>query len=192
MLKIISGQYRSRHLQIPPGNETRPMGSRTKSGVFNLLRGWFDGTNVLDLYAGVGTMGLEAASLGAKRVICVEQNRYIADYLRANVLTLGCSDRVQVVQTDALGPGAIAAAPAPVDVVFVDPPFELMRSDEGRRRVLDQVRALRDVLATKSFVVLRTPECPDSEAYRIEGFDGPERHDYGAEQHVLLYAPRHA
>ncbi|MSR29824.1 MAG: hypothetical protein EXS03_09710 [Phycisphaerales bacterium] len=189
MLKILSGQYRSRQLQIPEGDETRPMGARPKAAIFNLLRGWFEDANVLDLYAGVGTMGLEAASQGAKRVVCIEQNRYIADFLRANILTLGCADRVQAVQTDALGPGAVAAAPAPVTVAFVDPPFELMREDDGRQRVLDQIAALRRVMAPKSFVVLRTPEAPDGARYHIAGFDGPEAHGYGAEQHVLLYAP---
>ncbi len=192
MLKILGGEFRSRLLQIPPGNETRPMGARTKAAVFNILRGWFSDANVLDLYAGVGTMGLEAASLGARRVVCVEQNRYIADYLRANVITLKCGDRVQVVQTDALGPGAVAAAPQPVDIAFIDPPFELMRSEEGRARVLAQIRALHAAMAPKSFVVLRSPEKPNPVADRVEGFDGPETHDYGAEQHVLLYAPQHA
>lgn len=189
MLKIQSGEFRSRTLQIPEGTQTRPMGSRAKGAIFNLLRGWFEGARVLDLFAGVGTMGLEAASLGAAKVVCVEQNRHTGEFLRANILTLGCADRVQWVQTDALGPGAFAAAPKPVDIVFVDPPFEIMREEEGRLRVLEQIKNLRPQLAEKSFVVLRTPELKRESNYSIEGFDGPEVHDYGAEQHVLLWAP---
>lgn len=189
MLRILSGEYRSRQLQVPDGTQTRPMGSRTKSAVFNVLRGWFEGARVLDLFAGVGTMGLEAASLGAAKVVCVEQNRQIGEFLRANILTLGCSDRVQWVQTDALGPGAIAAAPRPVDIVFVDPPFDLMRDPEGRARVLDHIRNLLPVLAQKSFVLLRTPEAVTSDEYAVAGYDGPEVRDYGSEQHVLLWAP---
>lgn len=61
MLQILGGQFRSRKLQIPEGTQTRPMGSRTKEAIFNILRGWFEGANVLDIFAGVGTMGLEAA-----------------------------------------------------------------------------------------------------------------------------------
>ncbi len=190
MLKILSGEYRSRLLQIPEGTDTRPMGARTKEAIFNILRGWFDGANVLDLYAGVGTMGLEAASLGARRVVCIEQNRYISDFLRANILTLGCSDRVQAVQTDAIGPGAIAAAPKPVDVAFVDPPFDDLRKVEQRRAMLDRLGAFREVMAAKSFLVLRSPDYDARDDYSIPGFDGPEHHDYGSEQHLLLYAPK--
>lgn len=190
MLKIQSGEFRSRALQIPEGVETRPMGSRPKAAIFNLLRGWFEGANVLDLYAGVGTMGLEAASLGAKRVVCVEQNRYIGDFLRANILTLGCGDRVQAIQTDALGLGTIAAAPKPVDIVFIDPPFEEMRSSEQRRAMLDRVGALRSVVADRAFIVLRSPDHLADEDFSVPGFVGPEHHDYGTEQHILLYAPR--
>ncbi|MSR44458.1 MAG: 16S rRNA (guanine(966)-N(2))-methyltransferase RsmD [Phycisphaerales bacterium] len=192
MLRIIAGEYRSRQLQIPEGTLTRPMGARTKEAVFNILRGWFKDARVLDLFAGVGTMGLEAASLGASRVVCVEQNRQVGEYLRANILTLGCADRVQWVQTDALGPGSIAAAPSPVDVVFVDPPFELMNDDEGKQRVLTHIATLKSALAEKAFVVLRMPtHYPDLD-FSIPGFVGPEVHNYGPEQYVLLYMPERA
>ncbi len=166
------------------------MGSRTKEAIFNILRGWFDGARVLDVFAGVGTMGLEAASRGASKVVCVEQNRQVGEFLRANIHTLGCSDRVQWIQTDALGPGCIAAAPRPVDVAFIDPPFEMMRDPETRQRVLTHIANLKSVLAERAFVILRTPEFSSEMDYSIAGFDGPEPHDYGANQHVLLYAPR--
>ena len=68
MIKIIGGEYRSRKL-LTPENESvsRPYGSRVKESLFNLLRGWFEGATVIDLFAGVGTMGLECASRGAAR-----------------------------------------------------------------------------------------------------------------------------
>ena len=189
MLRILAGEYRSRQLQIPEGTATRPMGARTKEAIFNILRGWFEGARVLDLFAGVGTMGLEAASLGASRVVCVEQNRQIGEYLRANILTLGCRDRVQWVQTDALGPGSISAAPTPVDVVFVDPPFAMMVDEASRQRIFSHITNLKPTLAEKAFVVLRAPEYYPDLNFAIDGFTGPEVHDYGAEQHVLLYMP---
>ncbi len=165
------------------------MGARTKEAIFNILRGWFEGARVLDLFAGVGTMGLEAASLGASRVVCVEQNRQVGEFLRANILTFGCGDRVQWVQTDALGPGSISAAPTPVDVVFIDPPFALMADDESRRRVLAHISNLKPALAERAFVVLRAPEYFPDLNFAVDGFTGPEVHTYGAEQHVLLYMP---
>lgn len=165
------------------------MGSRTKEALFNILRGWFDGARVLDLFAGVGTLGLEAASRGASQVVCVEQDRSVGEFLQANILALGCADRVRWVQSDALGPVAIAAAPAPVDVVFCDPPFVLMRSDASRARLLQQLAGFKAVMAPKSFLVLRAPEVVNPADFAIDGFDGPELHNYGREQHVLLYMP---
>lgn len=190
MLHILGGEFRSRKLQIPAGTQTRPMGSRTKEAIFNILRGWFEGARVLDIFAGVGTMGLEAASRGASRVVCVEQDRLVGEFLRANILTLGCADRVQWAQTDALGPGAIAAAPAPVDIIFVDPPFEMMMDAQERERVLNHIVNLKTVLAEKSFVVLRVPEIGPNFHYAIPGYDGPEEHNYGQQQHILIYAPQ--
>ncbi|MFM7479955.1 MAG: 16S rRNA (guanine(966)-N(2))-methyltransferase RsmD [Planctomycetota bacterium] len=189
MLQILGGTLRSRRLQVPDGERTRPMGSRTKEAVFNILRGWFDGARVLDLFAGVGTMGLEAASRGASQVVCVEQDRSVGEFLQANILALGCNDRVRWVQSDALGPVAIAAAPTPVDVVFCDPPFALMQSDASRARLLQQLSALKSVMAPKSFLVLRAPEVTTPTDFAVVGFDGPEVHNYGREQHVLLYMP---
>lgn len=113
------------------------MGSRTREALFDLLRGWFDDTVVLDLFAGVGTLGLEAASRGASRVICVEQDRLIARLLRENVRSLGCEDRVSVIEADALSEGTLAALPRPVDIIFCDPPFALvdeMEAPEARPR----------------------------------------------------------
>ncbi|MBU3728285.1 MAG: methyltransferase [Phycisphaerales bacterium] len=189
MLKILGGSLRSRMLQAPPGHVTRPMGARTKEAIFNVLRGWFDGTRVLDLFAGAGTMGIEAASRGAGRVVCVEQERQVFDFLRANIAILGIGDRVDAVQADALGPGVIGLAPAPVDVVFMDPPFEVARTPEGMARITEQCARLRAVMAPKSFLVLRLPDLPGDAGLAIAGFSGPEIRSYGREQHVLLYMP---
>lgn len=176
-------------LQAPAGHATRPMGARTKEAVFNVLRGWFDGTHVLDLFAGPGTMGIEAASRGAARVVCVEQDRQVFDYLRANIAILGVGDKVDPVQADALGPAVIGLAPAPVDVVFIDPPFELARTPEGMARITEQCARLRAVMAPKSFLVLRLPDLPGDGGLPVAGFSGPEIRSYGREQHVLLYMP---
>jgi 16S rRNA (guanine(966)-N(2))-methyltransferase RsmD len=165
------------------------MGARTKEAVFNVLRGWFEGARVLDLFSGAGTMGIEAASRGAARVVCVEQDRQVFDFLRANVAILGVGDRVDAVQADALGPGVIGLAPAPVDVVFMDPPFQLARTPEGMSRIVEQCARLRAVMAPKSFLVLRLPDLPGDEGLPIAGFSGPEVRSYGREQHVLLYMP---
>jgi 16S rRNA (guanine966-N2)-methyltransferase len=190
MLRIIGGEFRSRRLASPPGAEiTRPMASRAKESIFNLLRGWFEDANVIDLFAGVGTMGLEAVSRGAKQVLLVEQSRPVFRILKENIEALGCGDRATAVQGDALSPTVLLRAPKPVHVLFIDPPYAVMEEETGRERVLAQIRAAKEVLAEKSFVVLRAPELTPGVSLRIDGFEGPETHRYGSDMFVHLYMP---
>ncbi|MCA9284042.1 MAG: RsmD family RNA methyltransferase [Phycisphaerales bacterium] len=191
MLRIIAGEYRSRLLATPEGEDiTRPWTGRAKESVFNLLRGWFEGARVLDLFAGVGSMGLEAASRGATEVVMVERSREVLRLAQANIDALGCGDRVRAVQADALGPAALAESPRPLDVLFVDPPYAFMEDERRRASVLDQVARCRELMAEKAFVVLRSPIDPSDAALAIEGFAGPEVHRYGAGMYALLYMPR--
>lgn len=189
MLRIIAGTYRSRSLESPEGDDrTRPMTARAKESIFGILRGWFEDARVLDLFAGVGTMGLEAASRGASKVWLVEQDREVFELLRGNIEELGLAGRAVPVKADALGETALATVDQPLDVVFLDPPFEMVRGEEGLGRVLAQARRLRAKMKPKSFLVLRLPEI-EGEGPKIDGFDGPEHRRYGNEQHVMLYCP---
>ena len=82
MLRIIAGEYKSRRLLSPPdASRSRPYTQRLKESVFNILRGRLDGANVLDLFAGVGTIGLEAVSRGARMVLMVEHSTSSARHL---------------------------------------------------------------------------------------------------------------
>ena len=187
MLKILGGEFRSRILESPPNADTtRPITARVKESVFNLLRGWFDDATVLDLFAGVGTIGLEAVSRGATDVVMVEQDRRISSILRFNVEELGCGDRATVVQADAFGPAALAQAPRECDIVFLDPPYPLWRDEATRGRVLDLAKRCRAVMKAKSFLVLRLPEPFEG---TLEGFEGPETHDYAEDMFVHLFMP---
>ncbi len=191
MLKIIGGEYRSRRLEEPkPDEQSRPYIARIRESVFNMLRGWFDDANVLDLFAGVGTVGLEAVSRGAARVVMVEQNRQTHEHLKHNIETLGCGDRAEAILADALSDHILFRAPRPVDLLFVDPPYPLMADDATRPHVFAQIERCRAVLADRSFVILRSPLGPDEIDLTIDGFAGPEAHDYGRDKWVLLYQPR--
>ncbi len=191
MLKIIGGEHRSRILLSPEDDRTsRPYTGRVKETVFNLLRGWFENARVLDLFAGVGTMGLEAISRGAAAVVMVERDREIYDLLKRNIQALDCEDRATPILGDALSPATLFRAPRPVDVTFIDPPYDMMQDERMRRKVLEHIARVRGLMGEKGFVVLRSPISATEADFAIEGFDGPEAHDYGPEMHVLLYAPK--
>ncbi|MEZ6165092.1 MAG: RsmD family RNA methyltransferase [Phycisphaerales bacterium] len=157
-MRIISGQYRRRKLLSPPdGAITRPFPDMVKEAMFNLLRGHFEGEAVLDCFSGTGTVGLEAASRGASRVVCIERDRKVTRVLEQNVEMLGCEEVVEVVTGDALGPTAIHRCPKPVHIVFFDPPYAMVWDAEEWVRVRTQFERLIQQLDDTGYAVLRTP-----------------------------------
>ena len=188
MLQIISGHYRSRRLQTPADSSTtRPYAHRVKESVFNILRGHIEGGQVLDLFAGVGTMGLEAASRGARQVLMVEQDRSIYQILESNISALGCGEEVETICGDALGAVPILRSPRPLNVVFIDPPFKMMEQLATRQRILSQIQRLAPLLSEEGFIVLRSPGGVSYEDLGVSGLVGPEIRNYGSHHQVLLY-----
>lgn len=199
-MRIIAGEFRSRSLKTPPdATITRPMPDRVRESIFNLLRGHFEGENVMDVFAGVGTMGLEAVSRGAAHCVFVEQSRDIARLLRENIETLHVGDRAEVVQSDALGNASISAGPNPVHIIFFDPPYAMVQDPERRERCLAQFGRLVQRLDDSGFAVLRTPwplietaqdRRGENVDLTIEGAQGPETHEFGSmAAHLYMKRP---
>ena len=154
MTRIVAGSVGGRTLQVPPKG-TRPTSERTREAIFSRLAhyGVLDGARVLDLYAGSGALGLEAASRGAVAVTLVDSARRAADVARRNVAALGLGGSVRVVGEDAGRYAAsLAAAPGePLDLVFLDPPYDLSEAALGA--VLESLAA-PGVLAADAVVVV--------------------------------------
>ncbi len=188
MLKVLGGQFKSRKLKTPRDSDTtRPWTGRARESVFNQLRGHLNEGNILDLFAGVGTMGLEAISRGAKNVVLVEQDKKIHSILEHNIETLGCQDSATAIQADALSSIPLLRATRPVDVVFIDPPYAMMVDKNARTRVLEQVAKLDSILDKEGLVVLRTPENPKFTPHTVDTLAGPEIHKKGTGMWVLFY-----
>src|SRR5258706_12417769 len=119
-VRIIGGEWRSRVIAFPPRADLRPTPDRVRETLFNWLGQDLTGKCCLDLFAGSGALGFEAASRGARRVVMVERDRDVAKALRESALTLGAQS-VEIIEGDALG--FVARAAERFDVAFVDPPF---------------------------------------------------------------------
>ena len=118
-IRIIGGEYRGRRIQVPDRPDLRPTPDRVRETLFNWLGQSLDGLSCLDLFAGSGALGFEAASRGAKRVVMVEQDRAVFQSLQKTRDTIG-ANAVEVILDDAFA--YLRKAPA-FDVVFLDPPF---------------------------------------------------------------------
>lgn len=170
MTRIIAGEARGRRLSAPRGTATRPTSDKVRGAVFNLLGQFFDGGEVLDLYAGTGALALEALSRGAARAVCVEADRATAELLRRNAEACGYGERVEILRGRV--PEALARlAPGRFDLAFVDPPYA-----EGPEGAL---AALADLLAPDGRAVAehdaRRPP-PD----RIGPLTAADRRTYGS------------
>ncbi|MDY6049792.1 MAG: 16S rRNA (guanine(966)-N(2))-methyltransferase RsmD [Corynebacterium sp.] len=124
MARIISGIARGRSLSIPPAG-TRPTTDRAKEGLFSSLSVRFGFTDavVLDLFAGSGALGLEAASRGAREVVLVESNHTAAEIAHRNADKVGVPG-VRVVESEASR--YVATAPRDhFDIILADPPYAL-------------------------------------------------------------------
>jgi 16S rRNA (guanine(966)-N(2))-methyltransferase RsmD len=122
-MKIIAGLRRGHKFEGPPSRGVRPTSDLVREAIFNILRDEVEDRLVVDLFAGTGSLGLEALSRGARRVIFVERNRETAALVRKNVGTLRFEDRATIVNADALRwIHGFQAGEEPI-LVFLDPPF---------------------------------------------------------------------
>lgn len=153
---------------------------RVRESLFSTLRDWLEGAKVLDLFAGSGSLGLEALSRGAKAARMVERHKPTLELLRRNVQELGLEASVELVCADALASrawqgGELVGGSARWDLVFCDPPYPLMQDAKTRGEVLAALRALvaehledcgrvvvhvpRGLLNTASFGAAVSAEC---------------------------------
>jgi 16S rRNA (guanine966-N2)-methyltransferase len=119
-VRIIGGAWRSRRLRFPARAGLRPTPDRVRETLFNWLGQDLTGWSCLDLFAGSGALGFEAASRGAARVVLVERDRIACEALIANARALGAR-QVEVVRADALE--FVRAERGRYDLILLDPPY---------------------------------------------------------------------
>lgn len=142
-MRILAGEAKGRVLFSPSGRVTRPTDSRSREALFNILGERVVGARILDLYAGTGSIGMEALSRGAKSCVFVDQNIAAANAIRANIKMCHWQEIAQVWQT------AVKSAlhrmqdqVGQFDIIFADPPFTDARILEEMERRVDTLSAL--------------------------------------------------
>jgi 16S rRNA (guanine966-N2)-methyltransferase len=135
-MRVIAGRYGGRRLKAPPGQATRPTADRVREALFSILGDRVTDSRVLDLFAGAGTLGIEALSRGAAGATFVDSAPRAIAALRANLEALEA--QAEVVRADALRWLRAASSGArQYDLVFLDPPY---------RRAADLGEELSDLL----------------------------------------------
>lgn len=126
-LRIITGAWRGRSIEVPAGDAVRPTSDRVREALFNRLAHAFAdtgfnliGAQIVDVFAGTGALGLEALSRGAVHVTFLDRNPESIALLKRNVAKLGAEDRTVIMNADGAHlPRAVSAC----DLAFLDPPY---------------------------------------------------------------------
>lgn len=138
-IRITGGQWRSRLINVTTAPGLRPTPDRVRETLFNWLGQDLTNWECLDMFAGSGVLGFEAASRGAARVTLVEQDQRAFAALRQNAAALDGGGRLELVRSDALKFAALAVgAGRRFDLVFLDPPYR----QEWLERIAPQLAAL--------------------------------------------------
>jgi 16S rRNA (guanine(966)-N(2))-methyltransferase RsmD len=152
-MRVIAGTYRSRPLSAPRGDKTRPTSDRLRETLFNILAPRIAGSRFVDLYAGTGAVGIEALSRGASHVWFAENAIPALASLRKNLAVLKINRDFTL---EDRGVGAmlqhLGKLQQPVDLVYLDPPYEAEDEYSGTLNFFGSVRG-RAILATDALVI---------------------------------------
>lgn len=134
-MRIITGQYKGRHFDIPRSFKARPTTDFAKENIFNVLMGYinFEDSSALDLFAGTGSISLELLSRGCNDVVSVEMDRDHVTFIKQCVAKLGTMDHT-LVRADAFR--FLKSCKKQFDFIFADPPYALPTLPEIPDKVL--------------------------------------------------------
>jgi len=156
-MRVIGGEKRGFKLSGESAGPVRPITDMAKEALFNILGPDVAGVSVLDLFAGTGSLGIEALSRGARRAVFVERDPEVLGHLERNIDRTGYVQEAEILRRDAYNMGGRLARLGPFDVVFVDPPYADTDALEPGSRAARLVAGLAvgGTLADGGWLVLR-------------------------------------
>lgn len=149
-MRIIGGHKKGTKLTVPDTSDTRPTKDRIRESIFNILcegMGYaFHKKRVLDIFAGSGSLGLEAFSRGASQAAFVENLPVTLKVLQQNICKLGAQPNTHIIKKDALKTFTIPNPDPPYDFIFLDPPYEMKDLDPLLCQIIDQGWSMQTTL----------------------------------------------
>ena len=129
-MRIISGKFKGKKLLVPDDKKTRPLKDLVKESLFNIIKHSkkfnliIEDSNVLDLFAGVGSFGLEAISRGANRAVFVENYSNVLTILKKNINNLNTNSKCEVLEKDVFNNFNFGQLSQCFDIIYLDPPYD--------------------------------------------------------------------
>ena len=154
-MRIISGSYKGKKLLEPKDHNTRPLKDLTKESIFNIIfhskkfHVNFSNANILDLFSGVGSFGIECLSRGVKKVIFIEKYLGVLPILKKNLSNLSSIKNYEVIEKDIYKDSLERILNCKFDIIFLDPPYK----DKNLSELFLKLKEL-NILNTKSIIIL--------------------------------------
>ena len=129
-MRIISGNYKGKKILLPKDKLTRPLKDLTKESIFNIIKHSklmninLENSNILDLFSGVGSFGLECLSRGAKHVIFLESYREVLTVLKKNIENIKQQNSSTILEKDIFATNTLKSFHNKFDIIFIDPPYK--------------------------------------------------------------------
>jgi 16S rRNA (guanine966-N2)-methyltransferase len=164
-MRIITGKFKGRTLNSPRGMETRPATDRVKTTIFNMLQNRIaiSGIDVLDLFAGTGSLGFESLSRGAKHVVFVDDQEDSLDVIEENAESLECIQQCAIMRDDALN--FISRWKEQFGLIFADPPYAYEHTHSIPMKIFE-----KQMLRTSGYLIIehsKKLDFPESALYQI-------------------------
>tara|TARA_B100000787_G_C16115259_1_gene260016 strand:- start:44 stop:610 length:567 start_codon:yes stop_codon:yes gene_type:complete len=129
-MRIISGIFKGKKILSPKDKLTRPLKDLTKESIFNIIKHSkllnvnLENANILDLFSGVGSFGLESLSRGASSVTFLESYKDVLDVLKKNIYNLEQQNRSKIIEKDIFAENTLKLINNKFDIIFMDPPYK--------------------------------------------------------------------
>ncbi|RKY74087.1 MAG: 16S rRNA (guanine(966)-N(2))-methyltransferase RsmD [Candidatus Latescibacterota bacterium] len=185
-MRVIAGEARGRIVRAPKGLRTRPVTEKVKEAIFDVLGSQTEEARVLDLFAGSGSLGIEALSRGAREVVFVDTSPLAKEAIEKNLKMLQWESRAKVLCLEScVAIKKLAEKGERFDIIFSDPPYR----ERISVRILQEVSG-SGILAVKAVVVTRfrkDEQIPDA----VAGLSSIVQKSYG-DSRVIFWAVRQA
>ena len=128
-MRVISGSLKGKKILEPKDNKTRPLKDLAKESIFNIIEhsNKFDAqlidSNILDLFSGVGSFGIECLSRGSKKVVFIENYSGVLQILKKNLISLKLTNNYEILESDVYSDNILSNLNSKFDIIFLDPPF---------------------------------------------------------------------
>ncbi|MBP3912914.1 MAG: 16S rRNA (guanine(966)-N(2))-methyltransferase RsmD [Lachnospiraceae bacterium] len=184
-MRVIAGSARSMPLRTVKGLDVRPTTDRTKETLFNIIQSYIPGCRFLDLFAGSGSIGIEALSRGAEAAFFVEKDPRAQKLILENLEFTKLDDRAVLKKGDVFSQLPLLEREDPFDVIFMDPPFRLHLEK-------DVLTYLKDsgIPSDDAVIIVECEPSTDFSYLPELGFDIIKQKIYGNSSHVFLKKSR--